>query len=241
MIHDKVALVTGAGSGLGAALAEMLAWDGYDVALHYHKSRPGAEATADRIHRVGHRATTIRGDLSNEIDAINLALEVVYTFGRLDLLINNAGSYQARDLDHITAAEWDRGLHSTATAAFHTTRACLPLLRNAPAGRIINIGDSSCDRPGARDLAVGYHIGKTGVWTLTRSFARAEAPHGITVNMISPGYLQNSIDAPEPHDLPAGRIGTFDDIHQAVRFLSSADSAYLTGSNLVVSGGWNLR
>jgi 3-oxoacyl-[acyl-carrier protein] reductase len=90
-------------------------------------------------------------------------------------------------------------------------------------------------------MAWSYHIGKLGVWMLTRSFAVAEAANGVAFNMVSPGLLENSIDRPDPAQVPMGRLGTFQDICQAVRFLALDAPQYLTGSNLVVSGGWNLR
>jgi 3-oxoacyl-[acyl-carrier protein] reductase len=162
-------------------------------------------------------------------------------FGRLDLLVNNVGVYHERHGLELSEAEWFEGLNSTVTQTYFTTRAVLPLLRQDGLKRVVNIGDSSCDRTGARDLAWSYHVGKTGVWMLTRSFAAAEAEHGIAVNMVSPGFLENSLGEIAPAEIPAGRVGTFHDIYQAVHFLAKEAPAYLTGSNLVVSGGWNLR
>lgn len=236
-----VALVTGAGRGLGAALARLLASDGCAVALHCHRSLTGARQLAAELAAAGLEGEVFRADLSDELQAWMMIHAIADRFGRLDVLVNNSGVYAAQDLDTLGTHAWKEGLDSTATAAFHTTRAALPLLRLSGRGRVVNIGDSSCDRPTARDLAVSYHIGKTGVLMLTRSFATAEARHGLTVNMVSPGYLDNSVELPHPGIIPAGRHGTFEDIHQAVRFLISPEAAYLTGSNLVVSGGWNLR
>jgi 3-oxoacyl-[acyl-carrier protein] reductase len=159
----------------------------------------------------------------------------------LDVLINNAGVYEPFALSQMDANAWLTGLHSTASSTFFATQAALPGLRASGQGRIINIGDSSADRASARELALGYHIGKTGVWMLTRSYAKAEASHGLTVNMVSPGYLENSIPAAELETIPAGRLGTFDDVWSAVRFLIDEKSSYITGTNIMVSGGWNLR
>lgn len=236
----KVALVTGAGRGLGSDLALQLSRKGYSVAVHYYKSRNNAEQLVRDIETGGGKAVAMRGNLSNWEDAHRLLERVQVDFGQLDVLINNSGVYHEKDLLQLTEAEWHEGLNTTVTAAFFVTKAALPLLRQSDSGRIVNIGDSSCDRPGKRDLALSYHIGKTGVYILTRSFAASEAQHGITVNMVSPGYLENSVGLLEATEIPAGRLGSFDDIFNAVEFLLKKESNYITGTNIVVGGGWNL-
>lgn len=238
---NRVILITGAGRGLGAGLARLLAADGHALALHCCRSLESTQALADELRQAGAAAEVFPADLTDELQVWTMIHAIADTFGRLDAVINNAGTYSTDDLETTGIHTWRQGLDSTATATFFTTRAALALLRHSDHGRVINIGDSSCDRPTARDLAPAYHIGKTGVLILTRSFAAAEARYGITVNMISPGYLDNSVELPHPGVIPAGRHGTFEDIYQAVRFLLEPASSYLTGSNLVVSGGWNLR
>ncbi|MEM1058425.1 MAG: SDR family NAD(P)-dependent oxidoreductase [Verrucomicrobiota bacterium] len=240
-LDRKTALVTGAGRGLGEALARRLAEGGYAVAVHYRTNQEGAERVAAEIRANGGEALALGADLARESEAQRLVGELQAWAGRLDVLVNNAGLYQPEGLEELTEEGWYAGLNSTASATFFATRACLPLLRAAAAGRVVNIGDSSADRPTARDLAVGYHVGKTGVLMLTRSFARQEAPHGITVNQVSPGYLENSADLDEAPPIPAGRYGSFEDIWHAVSFLLGPEAGYLNGSNLVISGGWNLR
>ena len=238
---NPVALVTGAGTGLGAALARMLASAGFDLALHYYRSEAGVLQTRDAITAQGGKADTFRANLALDAQAQGMADALGERFGRLDLLINNAGVYhEAHGLD-LTEAEWFQGLDTTVTQTFFTTRAMLPLLRAGQIKRVINIGDSSCDRPGARTEAWSYHVGKTGVWMLTRSFAAEWTGHGIAVNMVSPGVLENSLGLPDVQEMPAGRFGSFTDIGRIVRYLALEAPDYLTGSNLVVSGGWNLR
>lgn len=238
----KWALVTGAGGGLGAALARRLAENGYAVAVHYRSNRDGAKKVVEAIHKKGGEAHTFGANLKSRRGAEKLIREVSkWSDGHLDALVNNAGSYIGGLVEKLSEDDWFDGFNSTASAAFFTAQVALPLLRKSSGGRIINIGDSSCDRPTARDLALGYHIGKTGVLILTRSLAQAEAKHGITCNMVSPGYLENSMGLPPRNKIPAGRYGRFDDIWNAVAFLLQPENNYLTGSNLVVSGGWNLR
>lgn len=239
---DKpVALVTGAGTGLGRALALALARDGFSLALHYRSSTEGALLARSTIVDAGGEAAVFQADLSSEKEAESLAKSISKLFGRLDVLVNNAGVYQECHGLELSEAAWFEGLNSTVTQTFFTTRSLLPLLRKSPLKRIINIGDSSCDRPSARDLAWSYHIGKTGVWMLTRSFAASEATHGVAVNMISPGFLENSLGELPLEGIPAGRAGSFQDVYAAVRFLALDAPPYLSGSNLMVSGGWNLR
>ncbi len=240
--NQKIALVTGAGRGLGSELAIRLAGEGYTVAIHYRTSCDEALSVREKIIQQGGCAEIFCADLSLPEKCARLVSEVIDSLGnRLDLLINNAGVYEPVPLESMGSLEWFTGFHSTATAAFLITKASLQLLRQSGSGRIINIGDSSADRATARDMALGYHIGKTGVWMLTRSFARTEAPHGVTVNMVSPGYLENSVQTPEIESIPAGRLGTFEDIWAAVKFLIDENSSYITGTNIMVSGGWNLR
>ena len=244
--NERVALVTGAGNegGLGAALAIDLAAQGFAVMVHFHRSERGAEKTVAAVRENGGRAEMAAADLSIEADAIGLATAVQESFGRLDVLVNNAGVYGGETLANLSEEQWRRGIARYSIGGFFTMRACLPMLRAAQSGgRVINIGDGSCDRPGARDLDISYHIGKTGVWMLTRSFAKSEAGHGVAVNMVSPGLLKNSVglegNAAED-GVPAGRYGTFEDVSEAVRFFANAESTYLTGSNLSAGGGWNL-
>lgn len=235
----KTALVTGAGRGLGAAMAVRLSELGFDVGVHFHSSRESAERVCEQIEANGRRAALFQADLSRDAEARNLAAEFEAEFSTLDLLVNNAGVYLAKDFPDLSEEDWFAEFNSTATAVFFTTRALLPMLRTSK-GRIVNIGDGSCDRPGARTKSPAYHIGKTGVWILTRSLARAEAEHGVAVNMISPGLLETSIGLESEDVVPAGRFGQFEDIFAALEFLATKSTPFLTGSNLVVGGGWNL-
>ncbi|WP_313675018.1 SDR family NAD(P)-dependent oxidoreductase [Mycolicibacterium sp.] len=235
-----VALITGAGRGLGSSLAIELAARGFKVAVHYHHSRSGAEATCDVIGSRGGEAEPFPGDLTSDHETRRMVADVAERWGRIDLLINNSGVYQEKPGLELTESEWFDGLNTTVTAAYFTSRACLPMLRDSPLKRVINIGDSACDHIGARDMAWSYHVGKSGVWLLTRSLAAQEAKHGLAVNMISPGYLDNSVGLPPAEDMPSGQFAGFADIHHAVRFLAFDAPSQLSGSNLVVSGGWNL-
>lgn len=235
----KTALVTGGGSGMGAAICKHLAEAGYHVAIHFNSSLESAEAVKSQVEDCGQKALLLQANLAEEPEILRIKEQFRQSWDRLDLLVNNAGVYHEKGFADLTEQEWHLEINSTATAVYFTTRAFLPLLRTSK-GRVINIGDGACDRPGARSMAPAYHIGKTGVYILTRSFAQLEAEHSVAVNMVSPGLLETSVGLAAPDMVPAGRFGTFDDMFAAIDFLASAETPYITGSNLIVGGGWNL-
>ena len=234
-----VALVTGASRGLGAFLATELSRDGYTVVLHHRSGRNHAVRLVQTIRREGGTAEALNADLARPAQVESLFRKIRLRFGRLDVLINNAGTYRPVPLLRARAEDWQNGLDSTATATFLTTRAALPLFPKS-GGRIINLGDSACEKLTARKMSPGYHVGKVGVLLLTRSFAAQLSPRRITVNCVSPGYLQNSVDLPPPRSLPGGRAVTFGEIYSAIRYLLTPEADSVTGANLVLSRGWNL-
>jgi NAD(P)-dependent dehydrogenase (short-subunit alcohol dehydrogenase family) len=234
-----VVLITGASRGLGAFLARDLSRDGYAVGLHHRRGRNQARRLAQTIRREGGVAETFAADLADPAQVENLFREVRKKFGRLDILINNAGTYRPVPLLRTRARDWREGLDSTATATFLTIRSALPLFPKS-GGRILNLGDSACEKLSARKMAPGYHVGKVGVLLLTRSFAAQLIRRRITVNTVSPGYLENSIDLPPSRQLPSNRPVRFSEVASAIRYLLSPEADQVTGSNLVISGGWNL-
>ena len=234
-----VALITGASRGLGAFLALELSREGLAVIVHHRRGRSRALRLVQTIRREGGVAEAFGADLAQPAQVESLFRKIRRKFGHLHLLINNAGTYRPVPLLRARAGDWQTGLDSTATSTFLTTRAALSLFPKA-GGRIINLGDSACERLTARKMAPGYHLGKVGVLLLTRSLAAQLAPRRITVNCISPGYLENSIDLPPPRSLPGGRPVTFSEILSAVRYLLAPQADSVTGTNLVISRGWNL-
>ncbi len=236
---QPVALITGASQGLGAYLAKEISQLGYAMVLHHRSGAARTARLAREIRTLGSPALVIPADLSLPDSVNRLFRQIRHRFGRLDLLINNAGTYRPTPLLRTPAEDWFAGLHSTCTATFLTTQASLSLFPKS-GGRIINMGDSAADRFTPRRLAPGYHVGKIGVTLLTRSFAAQLISRKITVNQISPGYLQNSIDLPPAKKLPSGRPISFSELFAAVLYLLSPEAAQLTGNNLTLSGGWNL-
>jgi 3-oxoacyl-[acyl-carrier protein] reductase len=241
MKHNSqpVALITGASRGLGSYLIQEIAKLGYSVVIHYRSGEARARRLAREIKSLGAHALCVQSDLSNPNQVTRLFNQISRRFGRLDLLINNAGTYRPTPLLRTRPEDWLAGLHSTATATFLATQSAIPLFPKI-GGRIINLGDSASDRITPRKLAPGYHVGKIGVSLLTRSFATQLISRKITVNQISPGYLENSIDLPAHYKLPSGRPVSFSEVFSAVRYFLSPDASQVTGNNLIISGGWNL-
>jgi NAD(P)-dependent dehydrogenase (short-subunit alcohol dehydrogenase family) len=158
--------------------------------------------------------------------------------GRLDVLINNVGVYSPRSILELDVDQWDATLRTNLSGAFYCCRAAWPLMRDG--GAIVNIGYAGVDALTANTDATDYQVSKTGLLVLTKSLAKALAPRGVRVNMVSPGQLANSIDLPGDvaGEIPAGRAGTLDDISAAVAFL--VENEYVTGQNIDVAGGYRL-
>jgi len=237
----KTICITGAGGGLGAGLARRLARPDRHLILHYHQNHDGAQKVYGELSSEYASIELVQADLGTEKGAIHLAEAIQSIHPSLEVLINNSGVYHEKPWPELTEAEWQQEWNTTASSVFFTIRACVDLLRAAGHAHVINIRDSSCDKPGARDLAIAYHIGKTGVLMLTKSFARDLAADQISVNMISPSYLEKSVGLPDPTTIPAGRFTTFDDVAKTIEQLLTNKEPILTGSNLILSGGWNLR
>jgi 3-oxoacyl-[acyl-carrier protein] reductase len=156
----------------------------------------------------------------------------------LHILVNNASSIRWQRLEATSVADWHFGLEQTLHITYHACQAALPLMRQQGFGRIVNIIDVDADSLVAVPMVTPYKIGKTGVLMLTRTLAVTEAPHGITVNGVSPGTLDNSELKPPLERIPAGRFGSPAEVARAVLFLADPASGYITGSNLKVSGGY---
>ncbi len=239
MTFERTILITGAARGIGRAMALHLAGPETRLLLHYRASREAAEALAGEVQGRGGHAELLQADLAAEAEREALMDAVAERSGSLQVLINNVGVYDGRGLEAFTPAEWSAILEATLSAVFHLTQRALPLLRSGAPGRVINLGDSGADRVAARPVATPYHVAKLGVTVLTRSYAKLLAGEGITVNQISPGFLENSGGEPGS-PLPAGRKGNFADILGALDYLLSPQAEFVTGANLVVAGGWNL-
>jgi len=232
-------LVTGAGRGLGQAIAVHLAAPGRLLLLHHHASMGGVDETAAKVRAQGAEPACLPADLADFDQREDLLRQVTAHTGHLTLLVNNAGIYPETALLEIDPAQWRRVMEVDCNAVQHMIHGLLPLLKAGSPAQVVNIGDSGADRVVARLEATPYHVAKLGVHVLTRSYAKALAGEGVRVNMISPGFLDNSVGEPGS-PLPQGRKGTFGDVLGALDYLRSEAAAYVSGANLVVSGAWNL-
>lgn len=239
-MQRRYALVTAGAQGLGSAIVQHLALQQYGVLIHYYTSQAAAVALQESLRAAGGEAHILGADLSDSAARTHLMQAVAAITPQLHVLVNNLGWYDPTCLPEITLAQWERALRLNCTAAFHLTQLALPLLEAAGAPRrIINLGDSGCDRIAARVMATPYHIAKVGLHILTRSYAPVLLAKGITVNVLSPGFLDNSVGSP-PDCLPAGRTGAFPDVLGALDYLLSPQAEQVSGTNLLVSGAWNL-
>lgn len=233
-----VALVTGAARRTGRALALALAEAGADVAVHFQTSRDEAQEVAARIEAMGRRARLVCVDLTDPA-AVEAAFdEAREALGGLDILVNNVGTIVWKRLEELSPEDWKRCLDGTLFATLNASRAALPGLRASGRGRIVNILDADADATDPVPFATAYKIGKRASYTLTKTLAATEAAHGITVNAVSPGTLEDSGEKPPLERIPAGRYGTYEDVASAVLFLASEGAGYVTGAHLKVSGGY---
>ncbi len=233
------ALVTGSATGIGRGIALALARQGYDVCVHYRRSKAEAEATRAGAEVLGVSGITLQADLTDPEAAGGLVREAHDRFGGLAVLVNNVGNYLYKPLDELTTEEWDDVLATNLDATFATCRAAIPLMRAAGRGRIVNLGYASAQSLVGRPNLTAYAIAKTGVVLLTKAIARAEAGNGITANVVAPGVIETSRTKPL-REIPAGRVGTIDEVAAAVLYFVSPEAAYVTGQVLEVAGGWNV-
>ncbi len=239
-LAGRVALVTGAGIRIGRSIALDLAQRGADVVVNYRTSKMEANEVVAEIQKLGRRAQAVQADVSMRADVERLMTETESAFGRLDVLVNNAGIFQNVPFDKITDEQWNGILAANLTSQFLCSQIAAPLLKRSGRGRIVNL--ASLGGLLAWPAHTHYCVSKAGVIMLTRCMARALAPE-ITVNAIAPGTISFEGDAPELEAdyirrAPLGRTGKGSDIAEAVAFL--AESGFITGQVLAVDGGRSL-
>ena len=235
----RIALVTGSSRGLGRNIALRLAADLAGVAVHYKSHQEAASKVVDDIGSKGKLSGAFQADLTQEDQAGALIQEVENRFGRIDILVNNVGPILTKPWDKLSSEDWDFMWRGNLGSAFYCLKAVLPGMKQRKWGRIINLGFSRVEQLAAYGDIVPYAAAKTGLLILTRSAAASVASDGITVNMVSPGLIEGGV-LPKNQNIPAGRLGTCDDVSSAVKFLVSDQAEYITGTNLIVSGGWKI-
>jgi len=244
-LDGKVALVTGASSGLGQAIAVALAEAGADVACHGRSSGKAGD-TCVSINKLGRRGVEVSGDMADKTSASRIVEETLEHLGRIDILINNAGTIRRAPAADFTEEDWSAVIEINLSAVFRLAQAAGREMLKQGSGQIINIASLLSFQGGITVPA--YTASKAGVAGLTKALANEWASRNINVNAIAPGYMAtantSALRADETRNrqilerIPAGRWGTPDDIAGAAVFLSSAASDYLHGHILVVDGGW---
>ena len=247
-LQGSVALVTGGSRGIGAAIAEELGRGGAKVVVNYSGSREPAEEVASTINEVGGggEAIVAQADVSDPEQAQGLVEETVNQFGRIDILVNNAGINIDKTLESMTPEDWDQVIDLDLNGVFYVTHAALQHMIEQNFGRIINIS-SFVGETGNFGQA-NYSAAKAGLLGFTKTAARELAQNNITVNAISPGFIETEMVANIPEDMqesilkmiPMGRFGQPEDVAKAVRYIVE-DGDYVTGANLDVNGGVYMR
>jgi 2-deoxy-D-gluconate 3-dehydrogenase len=243
-LAGKIALVTGASRGLGAAMAEALAEAGADLAV---VSRSEQLATvAERIRCLGRRCLMLNTDLSGVDSCQRVVQQTLDHYGVLDVLVNCAGITRRGSIFAITEKDWDDVLNLNLKSVFFLSQAAAKHMVSRRSGKIINVGSLLSFQGGI--LIAPYTASKSGLAGLTKLLANELAPHGVNVNGLAPGYMTTEFTLPLQKDperyaqilarIPQGRWGTRDDVKGAVVFLASQASDYVQGQMLAVDGGW---
>lgn len=249
-LDGKVALVTGASSGIGQGIATAFAQAGADVTVNYNGGLEGAESTAAAIRAAGRRALVVKADVGNPDDVARMFDTHMTGFGKIDILVNNAAIGSHGLVHELAHEEWERVLRTNLFGPFYCSqRAARAMLAAGAGGRIINI--SSVHEEACWDGGVAYNVSKGGLRNLTRTQATELGPHGITVNDIAPGMIltqglnSKAFHSQELQDQAAAQIvarrpGVPADIAAMAIFLASDAGSYCTGSTHYVDGGWML-
>ncbi len=235
----RIALVTGAARGIGREIALRLAGEVSGVAVHYYSRRDEAQELAAAIRDMGKLSAVFRADLSQKAQAAGLIKKVEEKFARVDILVNNVGPFLVKPWDQLEVSDWERVLRGNLMSSYFCIKAALAGMRKRRWGRIINIGYSRAEQLTSFPTILPYAAAKTGLLVLTRTAAVAEAPNGITVNMVSPGLIKGGV-LPQARDLSESRLGTFEDVAEAAAYLASDKAAAVTGANLIVAGTWKM-
>lgn len=241
---QKVALVTGAARGIGAAIAKRLAEDGYALALNYNKSREKAEALAASIRKTGARALAVQADVAERQQVEEMFAQVRKELGEVNLLVCNAGIAGQAQIQDLTEERWHEFFAVNVDGCFHSIQCVLPYMLREHKGCIITISSIWGLRGASCESA--YSATKAAIIGLSRSLANELAPTGIRVNSLAPGVIDTemmdefSLEEKEAlaEETPLGRLGRPEDIAKAVSFLASEEASFITGQVLTCDGGF---
>jgi 3-oxoacyl-[acyl-carrier protein] reductase len=242
-LEGKIALITGGSRGIGAAIAKRLAADGAHVAITYTKGADAAASVVKEIERAGGKAIAIQADAADAGAGKAAVEKTVASFGRLDVLVNNAGTAIPKTFEETTVEEMDRVLNINVRGVFLATQAALKYMKSG--GRIITIGSAVGERVVVPGL-VPYAATKGAVKIFTQALSREVGSRGITVNNVQPGPIDTELNpaagdwaVPQKAATSLNRYGHVDEIAAMVAFVAGPESSYITGANLTVDGGMN--
>ncbi len=243
LLKDKIAMVTGASRGIGAAIAKRLASEGAKVAINYNSSTEQALQVLSAVQEVS-EGMLVQGDVSVQADAEKVLSEVIENWGKIDILVNNAGINRDKLLMRMDASDWDDVMNVNLRGTFLCTKLVLPYLIKQRQGNIVNV--SSVVGLSGNPGQVNYAASKAGLVGFTKALAREVASRNITVNALAPGFITSggmvdelSSDAKETilKKIPMGRFGTVDEVAECCLFLCSDQSSYITGQVITMDGG----
>jgi 3-oxoacyl-[acyl-carrier protein] reductase len=244
MIKNKIALVTGASKGIGSGIAMRLAVEGYSVGINYNESRKEADRTGEQISNIGGTYKLYRADVTDLAGVETMVEQIVADFNALDVLVCNAGIYTRHELNDLTPERWAKVIDVNLTGAYNCTYSSRKYLeQSGSSGRIIYITSQLAYRGTVQ--GAHYSSAKSGLTGLMKSISLAMAPHKVTVNAVSPGFVDTQLisgDSAEKRqkrieEVPLHRIGQPEDIASAVAFLCSPRARYITGETIHVNGG----
>ncbi len=240
MTEQRVALVTGSTKGIGEGIARRLAREGYAIALNYRSDAETAANTLALI-QVLTEAAVFQADVSDPVAAKSLIEAVVDRFGRLDVLVNNAGPFLLKQPFETSVEEWRAMIDENLSSAFYCSKFALPFLRQVT-GTIVNIGTLNAETGRGAPNTTAYTVAKTGLVVLTKSMARAEGRYGVRINIVNPGFIETYSTTDDDRTqiapiVPLRRLGETRDVAEAVAFLVSERAGYITGAVLNVTGG----
>jgi 3-oxoacyl-[acyl-carrier protein] reductase len=245
-LTGKVALVTGASSGIGRATAQALAKNGARVAINFHRNNSGAEAARAEITSAGGSAIVVQADVTQSSEVQSLVEQTVAQLGPIDILVNNAGSLVERlKILELTEERWDEVIDLNLKSAFLCCRAVAGSMMERKTGAIVNVS-SIAGRNGGALGSIHYSTAKGGLITFTKGLAKELGPFGVRVNAISPGVIDTpyheQFSSPEVMKMyvgmiPLGRVGTPPEVAQVICFLASSAASYLAGETIEINGG----
>lgn len=246
-LSGKTVLVTGASTGIGKAIAVGVAKEGANVIVNYNHGTEGAKCAVDEIVRIGRKAIAIKADIQNVAEIQAMFKKIKNEFGKLDVLINNAGISLWVRLFEITEEKWDSVINTNLKGTFFCSLEAAKMMKDSGGGSIINVS-SNCAELGVKNL-VAYAASKGGIHAMTKQLAVELAPYNIRVNTFAPGPTnveRNFKDDPNYKEtwgslVPLGRTADADEMIGPAVFLASEDSSFMTGQIFYVDGGWTVN